>query len=223
MKKIISLGFLSLLLSVIMIGCDQSDDITESMQLEQDALLKSNQALKAKADENCASIQSGTIVDENGETIQTGFNDQGYNYQARIYSGEIYPDSNPGWNLTWKWNEAYLSTQDCDGDHLLDIANGQENYRGTGAWTTTKWTRTYTDKEGNHCVVSQFTKYVAVPNDATSDGAMFYNPDGSVIGTVVNSPGFEDFARTQLVWNDPCQGINGVDYKAPGPVGLGNR
>ena len=71
--------------------------------------------------------------------------------------------------------------------------------------------------------MSQFTKYIAVPEDATSDGEYFYNSDKSVIGQVVNSEGFEDFAKIQLIWNDPCQGINGVDYKAPGPVGLGNR
>ena len=135
----------------------------------------------------------------------------------------MYPETSPGWHLKWKWNDAYLSTQDCDGDRRLDIANGQDSYRGTGAWTTTKWTKTYTDKDGNQCQVSQFTKYIAVPVDATVNEGIFYAADGSEIGQVVISEGFEDFAKIQMIWNDPCNGINGVDYKAPGPVGLGNR
>jgi len=186
--------------------------------------MKNDQAKKsAKAKEKCTTIQDGTIVDGDGMTIQPGFNQTGYNYQAKSYSGEMLPDQYPGWHLNWKWNDAFLSTQDCDGDGYLDIANGQETYRGSGAWTTTKWTSTYTGQDGNECQVSQFTKFVAIPLDATSDEEFHYYANGEVIGQVVYAEGFEDFANVQLIWNDPCQGTNGVDYKAPGPVGLGNR
>ena len=204
-------------------SCDNTDDISSSMQLEKDADLKSGIAAKPGDNTKCATIQDGSIKDENGETIFPGFNDQGYNYQAHMYSGEMFPESYPGWYLEWNWNDAYLSNMDCDGDQFLDIANGGENYRGTGAWTTTKWSRTYTDGNGNTCRVWQFIKYVAVPEDATSDGQFFYDAEGAKIGQVVNSEGLEDFAMVQFVWNDPCQGKNGVDYKAPGPVGLGPR
>lgn len=223
MKNFISIGIASVCLTLIMISCDNSEDISTSMQLENDAALKSAMAKKAEAKEKCATIQGGTIIDHNGDIITTGFNDEGYNYQAKTYSGEIFPDTSPGWYLKWEWNDAYLSTQDCDDDHRLDIANGEDSYRGTGAWTTTKWTQKYTDGEGNQCIVSQFTKFVAVPVGAYAIEGIFYAADGSEIGQVVNSPGFEDFAKIQLIWNDPCNGKNGVDYKAPGPVGLGNR
>ncbi len=221
MKTIYFLKSLFIFVAFSLLSCDGSEGMIDSKQMQSDEAFKAGKGSKAK--QECAKIQSGTILDDDGKTIQVGFNQTGYNYQAKTYSGEIFPDSSPGWHLKWKWNEAYLSTQDCDGDQRLDIANGQDSYRGTGAWTTTKWTKTYNDKEENECIVSQFTKYVAVPVDATSKNGLFYAADGTEIGQVVDAEGFEDFAKIQLIWNDPCQGINGVDYKAPGPVGLGNR
>ncbi len=221
MKTIYLLKTLPLLIVFALISCDQSESVIDSNQMNNDDAFKTKQAKKAK--QECTTIQDGTILDLDGKTIQLGFNQTGYNYQAKTYSGEIFPATFPGWHLKWRWNEAYLSTQDCNGDQLLDIANGQDSYRGTGAWTTTKWTKMYTDKDGNDCQVSQYSKYVAVPVDATLNGDFYYAADGSEIGQVVNSEGFEDFARIQLILNDPCQGENGVDYKTPGPVGLGNR
>ncbi len=218
MKTIYLLRTFLVIFTFSILSCDNSESMIEVDQMKNDQTKKS-----AKAKEKCMTIQDGTIMDEDGMTIQIGFNQVGYNYQAKTYSGEMFPESSPGWHLVWKWNEAYLSTQDCDGDMLLDIANGQDSYRGSGAWNTTKWTKTYTDKDGNQCRVSQFTKYIAVPVDATSDEEFFYDSKGDVIGQVVNSLGYEDFAKIQLIWNDPCKGINGIDYKAPSPVGLGNR
>ncbi len=221
MKAIYFLKSLLIIVAFSLLSCDGSEEMIDSKQIKSDEAFKGSKASKAK--QKCATIQDGTIMDLDGKTIQVGFNQTGYNYQAKTYSGEIFPETNPGWHLKWRWNEAYLSTQDCDGDELLDIANGEDSYRGTGAWTTTKWTKMYTDKDGNKCQVSQYTKYVAVPVDAYSENGIFYTADGTEIGQVVDSEGFEDFAKIQLIWNDPCNGKNGVDYKAPGPVGLGNR
>ena len=221
MKTFLFLRILLIIFTLSIFSCDKSESMIEEDQMKNNPAFLKKQSSKAK--EKCTTIQDGTIVDEDGMTIQPGFNQSGYNYQAKTYSGEMLPDEYPGWHLNWKWNDAFLSTQDCDGDGYLDIANGQESYRGSGAWTTTKWTTTYTDTEGNQCEVSQFTKYIAVPIDATSDGIFFSEANGEVIGQVVDAEDFEDFAEVQLIWNDPCQGINRVDYKAPGPVGLGNR
>ena len=35
-----------------------------------------------------------------------------------------------------KWNDAWLSNKDCDGDGLLDRHYGLDSYRGSGAWLT---------------------------------------------------------------------------------------
>ena len=201
-------------------SCDDSAELNESLELEKSALQKKSSANNTL---KCAKIQDGTIVDYRGEVIPLGVDDLGYNYQAKRYNGEMFPILAPGWILDQKWNTAFRSTEDCDGDNRLDYANGEENYRGTGAWTTTTWSRTYINDDEKTCKVSQFSKYIAVPKNATSDGINFYDEDGSIIGQVVNAEGFEDFALIQRIWNEPCAGINGVDYKAPGPVGLGNR
>jgi len=221
MRKISSMLITVAVFAFTAISCDNSDDISESIQSKNMEADEAAQYKSEKSDEKCATIQGGAIRDFDDEGfISLGFNEAGYNYQAQIYSGEMFPESDPGWYLEWRWNDAYLSTKDCDGDGYLDFPNGEESYRGTGAWTTTKWTKTYTDSEGNQCRVSQFTKFVAVPIDATSDETLYYDSDGTEIGQVVVD--FEDFALVQMIWNDPCNGINGVDYKAP-PVGLGNR
>ena len=215
------LFFVLMSFAFLLTACDNSGDVSEQIQMEKSTFQK---AVQSKVtEETCTNIQSGTLVDEKGATITLGFNEEGFNYQAMMYTGEYFPESNPGWFLEWKWNDAYLSNRDCDGDGLLDIANGEESYRGTGAWTTTKWSRTYTDQEGNYCRAYQFTKYVAVPEGAYTDSGMYYDADGSAIGRSIDSEGFEDFAVVQFIWDDPCGGKNGVEFKAPGPVGLGNR
>ena len=221
MKRTIFPQIFLLLITLFLVKCSDPDVLDDTNQMGDSEFYKKQESKKDT--EACATIKDGTILDEFGNTIFVGFNQTGYNYQAKTYSGEMFPDTSPGWHLKWKWNDAYLSTQDCDGDNLLDIANGMDSYRGSGAWTTTKWTKTYTDKDGNKCQVSQFTKYVAVPVDAYKKDGIYFDASGQEIGQVVNSPEFEDFAKVQLIWNDPCRGINGVDYKAPGPVGLGNR
>lgn len=223
MKNLYLLPLSWLLFTFLFTACDSSEDISEPIQMGKAEALK---VLETKnAPETCTNIQSGTLLDLNGQIITLGFNDEGYNYQAKMYYGEYFPDEAPGWFLEWKWNDAYLSNRDCDGDLLLDIANGQDGYIGTGAWTTTKWTTDYTDQEGNTCRISQFTKYVAVPIGAYAEDGTYYEADGTVIGATVNpdAEGFEDFAIVQFVWNDPCGGKNGVEFKAPGPIGLGNR
>ena len=223
MKTFFILRILLFIFTLSIFSCDNSESMIEADQMNNDPAFKTNQSAKQK--EKCTTIKDGTIVDGDGMTIQPGFNQTGYNYQAKTYSGERFPESSPGWHLNSKWNDAFLSTQDCTGDGYLDIANGQPSYRGSGAWITTKWTTTYTDQEGNKCEVFQFAKYVAVPVGAEfdEDEGLYYDEDGNIIGEIVDAEGFEDFANVQFIINDPCAGTNGFDYKAPGHVGLGNR
>lgn len=219
MKTIYFLRTLLIIFIFSIYSCDSSEDLDESLQLKNNALQKN---VSAKNSTICGKIQDGNIVDYRGEVIPLGINDEGYNYQAKTYSGEMFPDDYPGWYLIWKWNDAYLSTKDCNGDQRLDIANLKDSYRGTRAWTTTKWSTTYTDQEGNECEVFQFSKFVAVPIDAYSENGFYYTSDGSEIGRVVpNEPELVDFAEVQSIWNDPCNDRNGVEYKPPGPSGLG--
>jgi len=97
----------------------------------------------------------------------------GYNYQAHIFNGyyanvylggygfppyegdsEAYLADNPEAESVWcwpyrdtqvvmKWNNAWLSNKDCDGDGKLDRHHGFGSYIGSGAWETNHQSGSY--------------------------------------------------------------------------------
>jgi len=98
---------------------------------------------KGKSSE-CTTIQSGELLASDGSVITTGYDQWGYNYQAHMFNG-MYCDSyrDADWcqpykdvKLMMKWNDAWLSNKDCDGDGLLDRHYGYDSYIGSGAWET---------------------------------------------------------------------------------------
>ena len=173
----------------------------------------------------CTTIQSGTLLASDGTVIQTGYDQWGYNYQAHQFNGyycDAYRDA--AWcqdykdiELIMKWNDAWLSNQDCDGDGLLDRHNGFSSYIGSGAWITNHQKGTYLDDNGNTCQWTYFVKIVAAPADATLSNGIWYAADGTEIGPVI----WGEFATIQGVYNDPCAGTNGVQYVSPHNAGLG--
>lgn len=90
----------------------------------------------------CATIQGGTITDSAGQQVTLGYDQWGYNYQANMFNGWYGNYSRPtvpatsGDSLMMKWNDAWLSSKDCDDDHKLDRHFGFVSYRGSGAWLT---------------------------------------------------------------------------------------
>ena len=180
----------------------------------QDEILNDDVMLKKGKKSECTTIQSGELYDSDGNVITPGFTDYGYNYQAHIYNGDYYGD---GWNLVMKWNDAWLSNMDCDGDGKLDRHAGFDSYIGSGAWCTNHWTGTYLNDEGEECEYDEFIKIVAVPEGATEADGYWYNADGTEIGESI----WGQFAIVQYIVNDPCEGIEGVQYKSPDHPGLG--
>lgn len=205
MKKVYLFLSLIAVFAFITVSCDRNDDISESIQ-------------NKVPTEKCTTIQSGDLVNSVGETITVGYNDSGYNYQAHMYNGDYeYPNV----HLVMKWNDAWLSNQDCDGDGLLDRPldeNGSQYYFGSGAWLTNHWIETYTDEDGNDCVYDEFIKIIALPEDAIKTNGIWYNAEGIEIGPDI----WGQFAIIQSIINDPCAGIEGVQYKSPDHPGLGN-
>lgn len=103
------------------------------------------------AKNKCTTIQSGTLLNSAEVVITTGYDVWGYNYQANMFNGK-YCDSyrDAAWcqpykddNLMMKWNNAWLSNQDCNGDGLLDRHFGYPSYIGSGAWLTNHQSGTY--------------------------------------------------------------------------------
>ena len=94
--------------------------------------------------DSCTTIQSGTLLNSAGDVLTTGYDVWGYNYQAHMFNGgycDAYRDA--AWcqpykdvQVIMKWNDAWLSNKDCDGDGKLDRHYGFASYIGSGAWET---------------------------------------------------------------------------------------
>jgi hypothetical protein len=68
------------------------------------------------------------------EAILMGFDKWGYNYQAHMFHGKYcQANQNASWcqvysdtDMEMKWNNAWLSTKDCDRDGKLDMHFGHD-------------------------------------------------------------------------------------------------
>jgi len=158
--------------------------------------------------------------------IKTGFDEYGYNYQAHIFNG-VYSDYDRAHggpfsdvNLQMKWNDAWLSNQDRDGDGKLDRHWGSSTYIGSGAWLTNHDTGVSEDGK----TWTYFVKIIAAPANATKLGGIWYAADGTEIGPDI----WDEFAVIQQVitgeippafiaYDLPFQG----NYKSPAGPGFG--
>jgi hypothetical protein len=155
-----------------------------------------------------------------------GYDQWGYNYQAHMFKGkycDAYRDA--AWCQEWalddlemKWNDAWLSNQDCNGDGQLDRHLGFSTYIGSGAWETNHQKGQYIDTNGKKQRWTYFVKIVAAPADATKTGGVWFAADGSEIGPVL----WSEFAVIQEVYNDTGTKEHGVLYLSPYSAGFGN-
>jgi len=170
----------------------------------------------------CTKIQDGTLYTSTGELITTGYDDFGYNYQARIFNGRYcdYDRVEGGdycdVDLIMKWNDAWISNKDCDDDGKLDRYFGYDSYIGSGAWCTNHQSGKV-EVNGKLRKWTYFVKIVAAPSDAYEAGGYWYTADGIEIGPVL----WGSFAIIQEILNDPSSGDHGVLYKSPVGPGLG--
>lgn len=186
-------------------------------------VISSGSVMAAKSGKyaGCTTIQDGTLLRSDGVPIVLGFDEWGYNYQAHLFNGG-YCDAyrNALWcqpykdiELQMKWNDAWLSNKDCDGDGKLDRHYGFASYIGSGAWLTNH--QMGTEEDG--CKWEYFVKIVAAPADADKDGGYWYAADGTEIGPVI----WGAFAIIQQVYNDPCGGHHGIEYLSSTSAGVG--
>ena len=222
MKKIIYLFVIIVALSLIVAGCTTSVVPPAEQNVADDKA-------PATPAEKCTTIQSGELLASDSTVITVGYDDWGYNYQARLFNGgycDSYRDA--AWcqpykdvYLAMKWNDAWLSNKDCDGDFLLDRHYGFDSYIGSGAWLTNHQSGEYEDGEGNICKWNYFVKIVAAPSDAVTryidDVLCWCAADGTEIGPAI----WGAFAIVQQVENDPCADIHGVQYLSPVGPGFG--
>jgi len=181
--------------------------------------------LSTSAFADCTTIQDGALVDSAGETITTGYDDWGYNYQGHMFNGgycDSYRDAEWCWpyadvDLLMKWNEAWLGNKDCDADNTLDRHFGYATYIGSGAWLTNHQSGKV-EVNGKMRKWTYFIKIVAAPADAIVVDGFWVGADGIEIGPVL----WGQFAIVQQVSNDPSNGEHGILYKSPNGPGLGD-
>lgn len=174
-------------------------------------------AQKVKA---CATIQGGTLTDSAGNLLSTGYDQWGYNYQAKMFNGFYDNSSRPsvlatdGDRLEMKWNDAWLSNVDCDRDGKLDRSTP---YLGSGAWLTNHQWGQYVGNDGVTYKWDYFLKIIAAPLNGVKKDGNWYTSDGLEIGPEI----WGDFVVLQEIYNDPGAGDHGVLYKTPVGPGLG--
>lgn len=174
----------------------------------------------------CTTIRDGALVGSDGAVLQIGYDDWGYNYEAHMFNGD-YVDNTRGKgvegvapgeiDLMMKWNEAWMSNKDCDGDGKLDRHLTTPTYIGSGAWLTNHQSGKV-EVTGKMRKWTYFIKIIAVPADATKTDGTWYTAGGTEIGPDI----WGQFAIVQEVSNDPSKGEHGILYRSPTGPGLGN-
>jgi len=181
-----------------------------------------------KGNNECTTIQGGTILDIANNVITLGYDQFGYNYQAHIFNGRycdydrVIGGDHCDVKLVMKWSDTWLSNKDCNNDNKLDrgYACNPENPISSaceGAWVTNHQSGTCINDKGKTCKWTYFVKIVMVPTDAYKDGGYWYTADGTEIGAVI----WGAYAIIQQVSNDPCLGEHGILYNSPASPGLG--
>ena len=148
-------------------------------------------------------------------------------YSQRLADEGIAGDPTTKWywpyrhdDVSMKWNDAWLSNEDCDSDGLLDRYYGFSSYVGSGAWLTNHMSGSYTSTvngKEKEFTWTYFVKIVAVPSDATLVGSLWYDAASVEIGPVI----WGEFATIQAVYNDPLVGAHGKLYGSPAAPGFG--
>jgi hypothetical protein len=168
----------------------------------------------------CTTVQDNVLTTSDGYPIGPGFDDWGYNYGAFKFQS-IYCDAYhqaawcQGYNevyLAMQWNDAWISSRDCDNDGALDRHRGYASYRGSGAWLTNHmW-----GDDGDGIWV-YFTKIVAAPLDATAIGGVWYDASGKEIGPVI----WGEFAILLEMESGAAHQGRAILYKSPSGPGFG--
>jgi hypothetical protein len=167
----------------------------------------------------CATIQGGAITDVNNNPITVGYDKWGYNYQANMFNGwydnntRTEPLVTSGDSLMMKWNDAWLSSKDCDNNGKLDRHYGFSSYRGSGAWLTNHASGTYQkgwDVSGTWNFDLDSTRW---PGTYSKIMTIVQDPSGNITGTGGNVPSGQTWNVTGNVTGDSIH--FSLSYEAP--------
>lgn len=120
----------------------------------------------------CTKIQSGSLLDKNGDFITVGYDKYGYNYQAHMFNGLYENYGRPAVvvtdgteNLVMKWSDNWLANVDCNGDKKLDRGLDSKTGLSTDTsmgWVTNHFEGDYVGSDGELHHYTYFAKIVYV-------------------------------------------------------------
>ncbi len=175
--------------------------------------------------QNCMKIKDGVILDSAGVPLETGYDQFGYNYQARLLNG-TYDSSDRNLDgkyfgsagdyaddsLIMKWSDEWLSNLDCNGDSKLDRGLNPKTGVSTGTsrgWLTNQIEGDYLGGDGDSHHYTYFAKIVWV-----GPAPLGLDPWASVRL-------WGQYAVIQEITNDPYGGLHGVDHSKLSHPGFG--
>lgn len=186
------------------------------------AVLVSVGSSQAQA-QTCAKIKDGTILDSAGAKITLGYDQYGYNYQARMFNGTydsvdrnldgLYFGSGGDYvddSLLMKWSDEWISNLDCNFDQKLDRGLDAKTGASTGlsrGWLTNQIEGDYIGSDGDSHHYTYFAKIVYDGGTACSASS-----PACLWGT---------FVVVEEIYNDPYNGYHGVDHSRLTKPGLG--
>jgi hypothetical protein len=171
--------------------------------------------------QQCYKIKDGNITNSAGNPLVLGFDQFGYNYQARMFNGTYdsvdrvldgkywgatgdYVDD----NLIMKWSDDWLSNMDCNLDGKLDRGGSTGISKG---WETNQVEGDYIGSDNDSHHYTYFAKIVWV-------GPVPAGTDPWAATRLWN-----EYAIIEEVYNDPFGGFHGVDRSTLAkPAGFGN-
>lgn len=182
-----------------------------------------------RREETCVKIKDGILRTSDGELIVLGFDRWGYNYQSHIFKGFPINANRQGEPVTdgdvkviIRWNDAFLSNKDCDGDGILDVHFGHDSYIGSWAWLSNRFYGTYEGADGRTHHWWHFILIAAKPDEGFSCEEHHMTDIGGGFCQVIDK--FHDpyggYTADQLPFVDP--GIISPN-PVPGPDRDGNR
>lgn len=145
----------------------------------------------------CAQISDGTIYQgDNITPVLPGVDEWGYDYERHSFEGkycDAYQDAE--WCQEWaeedlkmRWNDAWLSNEDCDYDHHLDYPKSYDEWVGSGAWLVMFRSGSYIDVNGVPHQWSRHVKVQAIPEGAYLVDDVWYGKNGQRLGNKYFSP-----------------------------------
>ena len=248
MKKLTSMLIFMISLAFMVTSCSNQNDVMNPDLQDPPAPIDPGGSDDPPPDgEGCITIQDEILEYSaghylEGELLETGYDDYGYNYQAHIFNGyyanaylgrdgfppykgddDEYLEENPEAENSWvwpyrntklkmKWSDTWLSNKDCNRDFKLDRGYACDSDDASSSACPGAWLTNHMSGKDNGKKWTYFVKIVAVRETDYKEDGTWYDENGKEIGPEI----WGSFAIIQ-----EQESGNVSKYKSPSGPGFG--